>query len=310
MSQPMSESALHLPNRTRRSESIPRRLVAEGKYHLLPVYALLTTSDLAREGIRNSGSFRFADHIYRNEPSGRYGVGRVLDRLLLKLRGARSMRSRFFHSRRQVLRGLRESLDDRQLRSRRPYPVFAGGATIDDKAEIIEERIVVVSVPCGIARDLYEVAETLWMIEPALYERVDFIGIDLDPEALELSRRLTRDYSTFDFRCADALAPETLPDGVDIIVSLGFGEFLGDDVLLAFYRRALASLNAGGRFITSAMNRDRISDYLARELAELHTHYRSTEELTALLKSAGFGKIQTTRDSVGLQTLAVAEKSL
>jgi cyclopropane fatty-acyl-phospholipid synthase-like methyltransferase len=99
-----------------------------------------------------------------------------------------------------------------------------------------------------------------------------------------------------------------LPEGADIIVSLGFGEFLSDDTLLDFYRRALTSLNAGGRFITSAMNRDRISDYLARELAELHTHYRSTEELTELLKSAGFGKIQAARDSVGLQTLAVAEK--
>jgi hypothetical protein len=309
MSPPMSESALHLPNRTRRSESIPRRLLAERKYHLLPVYALLTTSDLAREGIRNSGSFRFADHIYRNQPSGRFGVGRMLDGVLLKLRGARSMRSRFFHSRRQILRGLRESLDDRQLHSRRAHPVFAGGATIDDKTETVAERIVVVSVPCGIARDLYEVAETLWIIEPALYEQVDFIGIDLDPEAIELSRRLTRDYYTFDFRCADALAPETLPDGVDIVVSLGFGEFLPDDVLLAFYQRARAALNAGGRFITSAMNRDRISDYLARELAELHTHYRSTEQLTELLKSAGFGKIRTARDSVGLQTLAVAEKS-
>src|SRR5919112_6682932 len=115
MSQPRSEivespvgSADQLPNRTRRSASIPRRLVAERKYHLLPVYALLTTSDLAREGIRNSGSFRFADHIYRNEPSGRYGVGRVLDRVLLGLRGARSMRSRFLHSRRELMRAIEE----------------------------------------------------------------------------------------------------------------------------------------------------------------------------------------------------------
>src|SRR6476661_8845668 len=109
MSQPQSEPpSLELPNRTRRSESIPRRLVSEGKFHLLPVYALLTTSDLAREGIRNSGSFRFADHIYRNEPSGRYGVGRVLDRVLLGLRGARSLRSRFLHSRVEILRSLDE----------------------------------------------------------------------------------------------------------------------------------------------------------------------------------------------------------
>jgi hypothetical protein len=297
MSQPMSEPPLQLPNRTRRSESIPRRLVAEGKYHLLPVYALLTTSDLAREGIRNSGSFRFADHIYRNEASGRYGVGRVLDRVLLKLRGARSMRSRFFHSRREVLRAVREMADDALVRSRLASTETKAGHTL------------IVSVPCGIARDLLEVAETLWMIEPALYGHVDIIGIDLDPEALDLSRTLTRDHPKFEFRCVDALGPRSLPDGVDIIVSLGFGEFLSDDVLLDFYRRCHASLRGEGRLITSAMDRDRISDYLARELAELHTHYRSTEQLTELLKSAGFKMIRTTRDKVGLQTLAVAEKT-
>src|SRR5947209_5114880 len=139
MSQPQRELTTPpiaaLPNRTRRSASIPRRLVSEGKYHLLPVYALLTTSDLAREGIRNSGSFRFADHIYRNEPSGRFGVGRMLDGVLLKLKGARSMRSRFFHSRREILRAVSEM----------------SGVT---------GEVTVVSVPCGIARDLFEVAET------------------------------------------------------------------------------------------------------------------------------------------------------
>jgi 2-polyprenyl-3-methyl-5-hydroxy-6-metoxy-1,4-benzoquinol methylase len=97
---------------------------------------------------------------------------------------------------------------------------------------------------------------------------------------------------------------------MDVIVSLGFVEFLSDDVLLEFYRRCHESLTPGGSFITSAMNRDRISDYLARELAELHTHYRPTEHLTDLLRSAGFTKIRTSRDKVGLQTLAVAEKSL
>jgi 2-polyprenyl-3-methyl-5-hydroxy-6-metoxy-1,4-benzoquinol methylase len=289
----MSEPVLHLPNRTRRSASIPRRLVAEGKYHLLPVYALLTTSDLAREGIRNSGSFRFADHIYRNEPSGRFGVGRVLDRVLLKLRGARSMRSRFFHSCIEIRGGIRSIVEERLARS---------------ESASTEQGIVVVSVPCGIARDFFEVAERLQATEPDLYEQVGFIGIDLDPEALELSRTLTRDHPCFEFRCADALGAESLPEGADVIVSLGFGEFLSDHQLLDFYRRCCASLNEGGRFITSAMSRDRVSDYLARELAELHTNYRSTERLTDLLRSAGFTKIRTSRDKVGLQTLAVAEK--
>ena len=342
MSQSMLEPTLQLPNRTRRSESIPRRLVAEGKYHLLPVYALLTTSDLAREGIRNSGSFRFADHIYRNEPSGRYGVGRVLDSVLLKLRGARSMRSRFFHSRREVIRAVREIglSDGITMRYGQPtgsHEAKAGlrqattelkqgadsvaaatlGALLVESgdlhtgiwdAEVRADQITVVSVPCGIARDLLEVAETLELAEPALWERVGFVGIDLDPEALELSRELAGGQLGFEFRCADALEPGSIPAGVDVIVSLGFGEFLSDDVLLGFYRRCRAALNDGGRFITSAMSRDRLSDYLARELAELHTHYRSREHLIELLESAGFARVRTTRDKVGLQTLAVAER--
>lgn len=203
------------------------------------------------------------------------------------------MRSRFFHSRREILRAVNEMRD-------------ASTGVRDGSA--IEDQLTVLSVPCGIARDLFDVAESLWK-ESALYEHVRFIGIDLDQEALDLSWDLTHDHFDFDFRCADALSTDSLPKGVDVIVSLGFGEFLSDEVLTDFYRRCHASLKDGGRFITSAMNRDRISDYLARELAELHTHYRSTEHLTELLRSAGFANIRASRDDVGLQTLAVAEKA-
>jgi SAM-dependent methyltransferase len=276
-----------LPNRTRVSQSIPRRLLGEGKLHLIPVYALLRTSDLAREGIENSGSFRFADHIYRGKASGRYGFGTVLDSVLLKLRGARSMRSRFFHSQREIHAALKASAS-------RPADA--------------RQNFTVVSVPCGIARDLFEVAETLCEQRPADYERVRFIGIDLDQKPVELSRDLTRDHFNFNFVQGDALEPATLPRGVDAIISLGFGEFLTDDVLVGFYRSCYAALREGGRFITSAMDRDRIGDYLARELAELRTNYRTSEELTGLLQAAGFQYVRMDRDDVGLQSLAVATK--
>lgn len=281
-----------LPNRTRVSQSIPRRLVLEGKLHLLPVYALLRTSDLAREGIENSGSFQFADHIYRGKASGRYGVGALLDSVLLGLRGARSMRSRFFHSQREIHAMLH------------PWGHHTGA---NDRTSN-ESTITVVSVPCGIARDLFEVAENLLKYHPAHYERIRFIGIDLDPKPLELSRELTREHPNFSFAQADALQPTSLPTGVDAIVSLGFGEFLDDDVLRDFYRSCHSALRDGGRFITSAMSRDKIGDYLARELAELHTHYRTSAQLVELLQSAGFDYVHAERDTIGLQTLAVATK--
>src|SRR5688572_29377988 len=92
-----------LPNYTRESASIPRRLWEEGKLHLIPLYALLRTSDLAREGIENSGSYRFADHIYLGRARGKYGIGRLLDGVLLRLRAARSMRNRYRHSRDMIV---------------------------------------------------------------------------------------------------------------------------------------------------------------------------------------------------------------
>ena len=294
---PLSPEAdeMRLANRTRVSQSIPRRLVLEGKLHLLPVYALLRTSDLAREGIENSGSFRFADHIYRGEPSGRYGVGTLLDSVLLRLRGARSMRSRFFHSQNEILTALNK-LDARKADD---LPAPNGDGILH----------TVVSIPSGISRDLFEVAELLLKENPHLYERTRFIGIDLDLAPLEISRELTRDHRNFSFVQGDALDAATIPAGVDVIVSLGLGEFLSDEALLTFYRNCHSALRPGGVFITSAMSRDRMSDYLARELAELHTNYRSANEVRALLKAGGFDWVRTGHDKVGLQTLAVAGKT-
>jgi hypothetical protein len=57
------------------------------------------------------------------------------------------------------------------------------------------------------------------------------------------------------------------------------------------------------------MSRDRIGDYLARELAELHTYYRTSAQLTGLLQSAGFDYVRAEPDTVGLQTLAAATRS-
>jgi SAM-dependent methyltransferase len=294
------DSGRRFANRTRVSRSIARRLVSERKFHLLPVYALLRTSDLAREGIENSGSFHFADHIYRGKPSGRYGVGLLLDMLLLRLRGARSMRSRFLHSQRELLSALLEPRDD--------CTAAPTDCTSAPSAARPENCVTVLSVPCGIARDLHQVAEILREYRPRDYERVRFVGLDLDPTPLELSRNLTRGHSNFSFVWADALLASSLPSDTDVIVSLGFGEFLDDVALLGFYRNCYTALRAGGRLITSAMSRDRVSDYLARELAELHTHYRTVDQLIELLRSADFQHLRVDRDDVGLQTLAVATK--
>lgn len=281
-----------LHNRTRTSESIPRKLLRQGKLHLLPIYALMRTSDLAREGIENSGSYRFADHVYRNEASGRFGIGRALDAVLLRTRGARSMRSRLRHAQDEIIAAARAA-HERSLTDARGV-------------ELAPFRVL--SVPCGIARDLVVAARRIEDELPGVYARSTFFGIDLDPAPLELSRDLAGQDDHFVFTRGDALDVKAFPSELDAIVSTGLGEFLDNDLLVRFYTNCHERLRDGGTFVTSGMQADRIADYLMRQLAELHTHYRRGDELTRWLRTAGFYEVTFRQDDVGLQTLVVARK--
>lgn len=274
-----------LPNFTRRSPSIPRRLLREGKPYLLPIYGLMLTSDLAREGIRHSGSFRFADHVYRNRPSGRFGLGYLLDAALLRLPAARSLRSRYVHSRDQIA-----------AEARRLAGTGAG-------------EIRVVSVPCGIARELVEAASTLESEDSTLAARVRYYGIDLDREPLDLSRALARDRGRFTFIQGDAFDSSVYPLEADVIVSTGLVDFLDDADATRFYATCLRALRPGGLLATSAQQPQRLADYLMRELAELRPYYRGAEQITAVLRSAGFTEISALPDRAGYQTLVTARKS-
>jgi SAM-dependent methyltransferase len=272
-------------NYTRTSASIPARLLREGKWYLVPAYALARTSDLAREGIDNSGSYRFADHIYRGTPGGRWGIGWVIDAVLLSLPAAGSMRERYLHSRAQIAAELRRAAAERR-----------------------NTRIL--SVPCGIARDLVGGADDA---QPAAFGALDgarLIGMDLDPEPLALSRKLTRGHAAFELIEGDALDPAAYPRDLDLVVSTGLGEFLSDDDLARFYAACHSALKPGGRFVTSGMSRSKLADRLLRELAELHTHYRDAGALSTALEAAGFTNITVEPDRFGLQWLAGASRPL
>lgn len=266
-------------NRTRASNSIADRLRKEGRWYLIPLYRLLSTSDLAAAAISGSGSWRFADHIYRNRASGRLLIGRLIDFLLLRMKPARAFRTRYRFTRDGVARKVRAS----------------GG----------DDRTVILSVPCGFPRDLFEAAAT---------ERpgplVTMYGLDLDPEPLAAATAAAKQagwLETFEFTVGDALDAAAYPYGVDLIVSTGFGEFLDDDLFARFLGVCRDALLPGGTLLISATDRHALSDFLLREV-ELHTHYRSADRLHQLLAAAGFASVEVTRDPTGLQAHATATK--
>jgi SAM-dependent methyltransferase len=274
-------------NRTRVSPSIPRRLIRDGKWPLLPLYALLRTSDLAREGIDNSGSWRFADHIYRGRPSGRFLVGTVLDALLLSLPSSRSFRLRYLFVRREAERRLPTLVAER------------------------DRPVTVLSLPCGIPRDIAEAAASLRDRGELGPSATRFVGVDLDPEALTAGRDLVEELGVdedFELVEGDAFDPSRFPQPLDLVTSTGFGEFLDDEQLRDFLENCHDALAPAGVLLTTASHRHRLSDYLLRQLGEIRVRYRSREEIEALLRSAGFGTVRTATDHRGLQTFAVAEK--
>jgi hypothetical protein len=273
-----------LHNRTRRSASIPLALLRRGRLLELPLYYALRLSDLAREGLEHSGSHRFADHIYRNKPSGRGVIGRWLDARLLALPAVRSFRSRYLAARDEVASAVLERLR-------------LGG----------DAMIRVLSVPCGIPRELADAADEVRRQFGEVPDRVEFHGIDLDADVLDEACAFARARGLRGFRAhqGDALSPASYPEDLACITSTGLAEFLDDEELAQLYGVCFRALEPGGLFVTSGMQPRRMSDYLLR-LAEIRTHYRGPEDLARLARRLPFREMRMRADSVGLQTILTA----
>jgi SAM-dependent methyltransferase len=248
----------------------------------LPVYWLLRTSDLAREGFENSGSYSFADHIYRNQPSGTHGIGRWLDKRLLGLRATESFRSRFFMARDELSRFFQERSAD-------------------------ELSLDVLSVPCGIPRDFIAAVEK-FRAAGGVTGGVRFHAVDLDLDVLRQAKTFAREHGiALTTYHGDAMDPGVYAGEFDFITSTGLGEFLDDEQLVSLYALFCWILRPGGVMVTSAMRRLRFSDYLLR-LAELHVHYRSAEDLATMARRAGFVRLTTSVDAHGIQGFLKATK--
>lgn len=268
-------------NRTRSAPSIPAKLRSEGKLHLVPVYHLLRLSDLAREGIENSGSYRFADHIYAGRPSGRFGIGRLLDAMLLRLPSARALRERYVQAKIAI-------------RARAERAAAAG------------RNVRILAVPCGLGRELFEAHDEL---EGGARVHLEGYGLDFDDELVAgLRERVDREGRPFEFLRGDAFDPGAFPAGrFDLIISTGFTEFLDDEETVRHYAILREKLAPDGTLFASAMKRHGLSDYLLRNLADLHTHYRDADRLRALCRAAGYGSIR--QRCFGLQTIVFAERA-
>lgn len=273
-------------NRTRRSRSIPLSLLRRGRILDIPVYYLLRSSDLAREGLDRSGSHRFADHIYRSEPSGQGAFGRWLDARLLEMPAARAFRFRYLAAREELARFLIER----------------AGRAIDEPTDVL-------SVPCGVPRELADAASDVRARSGGLPASVAFHGLDLDDTVLAeaCAFMARRGLGRFTAIRGDALDRRSYPGRFDFITCTGLTEFLDDETAGRLFGVLFDVLEPEGCFLTSGMTRRWASDYLL-QLGELRTQYRDGDALRRLLEPLPFRSLSIRVDPTGLQTVVTARK--
>ena len=268
-------------NRTRRSRSIPVTLLRRGHLPAIPLYYVLRMSALAREGFENSGSYRFADHIYRDTPAGRGPIGRWIDARLLSMPAVRSFRNRYLAARDALVSFLVNRPSDRDVH--------------------------VLSVPSGIPRELVDAAG-LARARGVSLDRVGFHALDLDAHVLGEARQFAAAHGvTLVLHEGDALDASAYPRPLSFVTSTGLGEFLDDERLERLYGIVYKVLEPGGLFVTSGMQRRRIADYLL-SVAEIDVHYRGAADLERLARRAGFADLVTRPDDYGIQTIMTSTR--
>jgi SAM-dependent methyltransferase len=251
---------------------------------LAPLTPLLALSDLASEGMANGGSFRFADHLYKAEPSGRFLVGYCLDSVFMRMPAAAAFRRRYLHAR-------------------------------DAMALVIRARasagtVRVLTVPCGIPRDIVEAADILGHESPALLDCVEYVGMDIDPRALRVAEKFAANscLRAMTFHQGDALLRGDYPSGLfHMVSSTGLTEFLDDREIETMFANIYDALEPGGTFYTSASAIDPLSARLLGAI-NLRARYRCQSELAPILGRLQWQRVAYVVDSTGLQTFVTAVK--
>jgi SAM-dependent methyltransferase len=134
--------------------------------------------------------------------------------------------------------------------------------------------------------------------------------MDLDPELLKIAKDWLGPLGLgkLELIRGNALLAEDYPkESFDFVVSTGLGEFFKADEIESFYRNIHHVLAPGGVFYTSATRYEKRSEAFLKTF-ELLTHYRTIDQLDALLDKLRWRNFKLVQDETGLQTYVHAVK--
>ena len=264
--EPKAEWAKH---RARARKDLRRLLCSwflSGRWHYLPLLLSDTGSMLARE---KYSAFAI-DRIYANQPAGRGWLGRRLDRYVLELPVHRAVRDRFEFVTLRMAKAIQSHLGD-------------GGGQVN-----------VLSVPCGLGRDLCNASGIIRRDNPDAIRRLRFIALDLDYEGrvLEEVRRRARaagiQVQLVQANILDETSWTWLRDHgtpFSVVSCIGLAPWLSPDELKRLLQCFTNHLHIGGHILLDRFDRGRHSKL--GEGAEILAHYHTDRAYREYLQMFG-----------------------
>ena len=238
-----------------------------GKWH----YALLLLSRTGYLLARDKYTAFSIDRVYANTPSGWGCIGRRLDRYVLNLPVHRAVRSRFEF----VVRHATEILD-RQ---------FSQTTT----------RLSVLSVPCGLIRDLCVIYNRLRLRHSDIAHHVTLYGLDLDFEGDVLQtaqQRAQEAHVPIHLIQGNALHPKSWSwlaetnTSFFLINCIGLTPWLTPRELRALLRRFATHLQPAGYVLLDRFNPGKHGKW--GKAADIHVNYHADDEYREHIRACGF----------------------
>lgn len=256
---------------------------------------LIRTLGKTSNGIRVSFESGFVsgimlDYIYRNQPSGRFLIGRLFDKMYLSHRGWEVVRIR----KSNLQRSIHEAVSIQRALKRNP---------------------VLLDVASGPAQYVLDVLSEDGMSD------VQAICRDLDKQSLELGQRnaLERGITSVSFETGDALSADSLAEVkplCNIAVSSGFYDWIADDSIV---KKSIALLYDllpdGGCFVftnqSGHVDLEMVNTiFVGADSQPLQMIVRPAETVNNWAKAQGFKVLQTISDQWGHYSVTLAQKPL
>jgi len=215
-------------------------------------------SELARESLRQPGSWRCLEIVYRNEPQT------LLDRFWLSSRAARGTRNRL-----QIL--------TEELR-----------AIVRNRAKM-GETVNILSLGSGPG---HEILGCLEKVEPGAHVRATCV--DRDPEALRhgeiLAAQKGLDGSVHCVR-GNALSADAIPACQNVAVLSGLLDYFDSEAAVSVLTKVREGLKPGGIVLLVNMRRHRLASTM-NLLGNWQLVYREPEEVERLLVEGGYCEVK------------------